>query len=120
MDTIPLVASLFLAPLLGSCNGAASTTETKKNQRKACNGYCAVNLPLVTEMVESIRQRTRKTHVRFSSNFSYHDIGTHDVPDKDLWYTDEDYLRFEQEECDRITFKRKIRARIRRSFSDGF
>ena len=64
MDTVPLVASLFLAPLIRRCNGKASIIETKKNQRKPCNGYCAVNLPLVTEMVESIRQRSRKTYVR--------------------------------------------------------
>lgn len=57
-------------------------------------------------------------YIRFSPNISYHIIERSEQPVEDLWYTDEEYENFEREECDRLSFTRKIRARVLNVMTD--
>jgi len=113
METFPLFASLLLAPLLSACTG-------ERNQCVSCGDlpHCLKDIPYVNGMMDSLQGRTRETLVRFSPNISHHIIERSEQPVEDLWYTDEEYENFEREECDRLSFTRKIRARVLNVMTD--
>merc|ERR1712238_586222 len=103
METFPLFASLLLAPLLSACTG-------ERNQCVSCGDlpYCSKDIPCVNGVMDSLQGRTRETLVRFSPNISYHIIERSEQPDEN----------FEREECDRLSFTRKIRARVLNVMTD--